>query len=992
MSEHRAGYDGTRAGGSRVARTIRLLAAPIVLAWLAIAALTNVFVPQLEVVGAARSVAMNAPDSPSISAMRHIGQVFHQYDSDSAAMVVLEGQKPLGADAHTFYDALVKKMSRDTKHVEHIQDFWGDPLTAGGSQSKDGKSALVQVYLRGNQGEALSNESVDAIRGIVASVTPPPGVKAYVTGAAPLITDNFEVGSKGTAMVTLITFAVIAAMLLIVYRSLATMLILIVTVLVELTAARGVVAALANSGVIGLSTYSTNLLTLLAIAAGTDYAIFIVGRYHEARNKGLDREAAYHDMFAGTVHVIVGSGLTITGAVACLTFTRLPYFQTLGIPAALGVVVTLAAALTLGPAVLTIASRFGLLEPTRGHRARGWQRIGTVIVRWPGPVLVVSLAIALVGLLALPGYKTSYDARPMLPASAPANVGYTAAERHFSEARLNPELLMIESDHDLRTPADLLILERVAKAVLHTSGIALVQSITRPLGTPITHSSIPFQISAQSASQIMNLGYQQDRAKDLLKQANDLSNTIDILKQQVALQQASADATHQQTLAFHDTAATVNELRDNIANFDDTFRPLRNYFYWEPHCFDIPICAALRSLYDAIDGVSVLSDEFSSITASLDKLDALQPKLVALLPPQIAIQQRNRDLTLSNYATTAGTDVQSQEALKNSTALGKAFDDAKNDDSFYLGPEAFDNPDFKRGLKLFLSPDGHAAEMIITHQGTPASPQGISHIDAIKNAAFDAVKATPLADAKMYVAGTAATYKDIQDGTKYDLVIAAMAALSLILLIMVFITRSLVAAFVIVGTVTLSLGASFGLSVLMWQYILGVPLYWIVLPLAVILLLAVGADYNLLLISRFKEEIGAGLKTGTIRAMAGTGGVVTAAGLVFAATMSSFIVSDLRVLGQIGTTIGLGLLFDTLIVRSFMMPSIATLLGRWFWWPLNVRPRPASQMLRPYGPRIAVRELLEREPAETEGSDTDPIPVLSGGPDGLSRSGARESR
>ena len=65
---------------------------------------------------------------------------------------------------------------------------------------------------------------------------------------------------------------------------------------------------------------------------------------------------------------------------------------------------------------------------------------------------------------------------------------------------------------------------------------------------------------------------------------------------------------------------------------------------------------------------------------------------------------------------------------------------------------------------------------------------------------------------------------------------------------MVFITRSLVAALVIVGTVALSLGASFGLSVLFWQYIFGFPLYWIVLPLAVILLLAVGADYNLLMI------------------------------------------------------------------------------------------------------------------------------------------------
>ena len=163
---------------------------------------------------------------------------------------------------------------------------------------------------------------------------------------------------------------------------------------------------------------------------------------------------------------------------------------------------------------------------------------------------------------------------------------------------------------------------------------------------------------------------------------------------------------------------------------------------------------------------------------------------------------------------------------------------------------------------------------------------------------------------------------------------------------MLIITRSLAAAMVIVGTVALSLGASFGLSVLVWQDILGIQLYWVVLPLAVILLLAVGSDYNLLLISRFREEIPAGLNTGIIRAMAGTGAVVTAAGLVFAFTMASFVTADLQILGQIGTTIALGLLFDTLIVRSFMTPSIAALLGRWFWWPQTVRPRPASQMLR----------------------------------------------
>jgi putative drug exporter of the RND superfamily len=157
---------------------------------------------------------------------------------------------------------------------------------------------------------------------------------------------------------------------------------------------------------------------------------------------------------------------------------------------------------------------------------------------------------------------------------------------------------------------------------------------------------------------------------------------------------------------------------------------------------------------------------------------------------------------------------------------------------------------------------------------------------------------------------------------------------------MLLLTRAVGAAAVIVGTVVLSLASAFGLSVLLWQHIVGIPLHWMVLPMSVIVLLAVGADYNLLLVSRVKEEIGAGLNTGIIRAMVGTGSVVTSAGLVFAFTMMSMAVSKLIIIGQVGTTIGLGLLFDTLVVRSLMTPSIAALLGRWFWWPQQVRQRP----------------------------------------------------
>jgi RND superfamily putative drug exporter len=257
---------------------------------------------------------------------------------------------------------------------------------------------------------------------------------------------------------------------------------------------------------------------------------------------------------------------------------------------------------------------------------------------------------------------------------------------------------------------------------------------------------------------------------------------------------------------------------------------------------------------------------------------------------------------------------------QNSAALGQAFDAANNDDSFYAPPEVFDNPDFKRRIDKFISPDGHAARFIISHRGDPATPEGIARVDPIKNATEEAIKGTPLERAKIHLGGSAAASKDMRDGSAYDLIIAAISAVTLILIIMLIITRSLVSAITIVGTVLLPLGASLGLSVL-------------------------------LLVSRFKEEIHAGIKTGTIRSMAGTGAVVTKAGLVFAATMASFIFSDLGIIGQAGTTIGLGLLFDTLIVRSFMMPSIAPLLGRWSWWPTPVRIRPTTPIRRSSGPR-----------------------------------------
>ncbi|MGE2735079.1 RND family transporter [Mycolicibacterium vaccae] len=924
-----------------IPRMIRTFALPIILVWIGVIAFLNVSVPQLEVVGESQAVSMSPDDAPSMISMKKVGELFEEGDSDSSVMIIFEGEEPLGDEAHAWYDELVERLEADTTHVQSVQDFWSDPLTAAGSQSNDGRSAYVQVKIAGSQGESLANESVKAVQQTVDSLEPPAGVRAFVTGPAALAADQHIASDRSMRLIEAATFTVIIVMLLLVYRSIITVLLTLFMVVLSLLTARGVVAFLGWHEIIGLSLFATNLLVTLAIAAATDYAIFLIGRYQEARTMGEDKESAFYTMFHGTAHVVLGSGLTIAGATFCLSFTRLPYFQTMGVPLAIGMFVVVMAGVVLMVAMISVATRFGnLLEPKRAMRIRGWRKIGAAVVRWPGPILIATIALSLVGLLTLPGYETNYNDRKYLPADLPANVGYAVADEHFDQARMNPELLMIESDHDLRNSADFLVIDKIAKALFRVEGIARVQAITRPDGKPIKHTSIPFQMSMQSTTQRLNEKYMQDRMADMLVQADEMADTIKTMEKMSSLTTQMSEITHSMVTKMEGMVVDIEDLRDSIANFDDFFRPIRNYFYWEPHCYNIPVCWAIRSVFDTLDGINVMTDDIKAILPDMKRLDTLMPQMVALMPEMIETMKTMRTMMLTMYQSQKGMQDQMAAMSEDADAMGEAFDNSMNDDSFYLPPEIFENKDFQRGLEQFLSPDGHAVRFIISHEGDPLSPEGISRIDDIKMAAKEAIKGTPLEGSKIYLGGSASVFKDMQEGNNYDLLIAGIAALALIFIIMLIITRAIVAAAVIVGTVVVSLGASFGLSVLFWQHILGQPLHWMVLAMAVIILLAVGADYNLLLVSRLKEEIHAGIGTGIIRAMGGSGSVVTAAGLVFAFTMMSMAVSELTVIGQVGTTIGLGLLFDTLVIRAFMTPSIAALLGPWFWWPQRVRTRP----------------------------------------------------
>lgn len=185
-----------------IAHLIRRCSVLVILGWLAVVVGLNLGIPSLEQVQAEHAVSQNPTDAPSFRAAERISQAFQAESSDNSspgtsgansnnpgagsgnkaavnsgdiapAMIVLEGQQPLDDAAHKYYDNLIRQFRSDTQHVQHIQDFWGDPLTRDAAQSGDGKAAFVQLSLKGKPGDTVANESVQAVAHIVAN-TPAP--------------------------------------------------------------------------------------------------------------------------------------------------------------------------------------------------------------------------------------------------------------------------------------------------------------------------------------------------------------------------------------------------------------------------------------------------------------------------------------------------------------------------------------------------------------------------------------------------------------------------------------------------------------------------------------------------------------------------------------------------------------------------------------------------------------------------------------------------
>ncbi|ORV94293.1 hypothetical protein AWC11_04035 [Mycobacterium interjectum] len=963
--------------------------------WVAIAVALPLTLPSLGEMAQKHPLSLLPGDAPSSVTARKMTEAFRESGTEDLLLVVLTNDKGLGPDDEAGYRKLVNALRQDTRDVVMVQDFVTTPPLRQVVTSADHKAWVLPVGVAGELGTPRSYAAFNRISELVKHTVAGTPLTADVTGPAATVADLTVAGNRDRLPIELAIGVLVLIVLLVVYRSLVTMLLPLLTIGLSLVIAQAVVAGYSQLTGSGVSNQSMVFLSAIMAGAGTDYAVFLISRYHDYRRSGADPDDAVKRAMNSIGKVIAASATTVGITFLLISFARMGVFQTVGASSAIGIGVAFLAAVTLLPAILVLAGPRGWVKPRRELTARFWRRSGVRIVRRPRAHLVASVLVLIILASCAGLVRYNYDDRKALRPSAPSSVGYAALERHFNVNQSIPEYILVQSPRDLRTPQALADLEQMATRVSQLPNVAAVSGITRPTGSVPEQFRATYQAGAIGTMLAGGSNLINDHTGDLnrlVDGAGTLANSLREVRGQVTQLATSVQdlenafsATKNQysgdTLVKEvDLAAQLVDHVNALSNaMGWNFSAAKNMFAWmgpvltalqgNPVCDADPSCSATRGTFEQLTGARDQADldaindlahqlqeyqDKRALKASTERLRVALTKLTNVLHSMGIDQPGGLQANLNSLQTGADRFAGGSRQVADAVAqlvnqvkqLGAGLSESaafllslKQDAAqpamagFNIPSQLLHLKEFQQAAKAFISPDGHSVRYLVQTKLNPFSTEAMDQVNAISATARGAQPNTTLSDATVSMAGYTVGLKDTRDYYQHDIRFIIAVTLLVVLLTLIALLRAIVAPLYLVASVVISFLSAVGIGVVVFQFLLGQQLHWSVPPLAFVVLVAVGADYNMLLVSRMRDESPRSVRYGIIRTLGSTGGVITAAGLIFAASMGGLLFSTIGTVVQGGFVIGVGILLDTFLVRTITVPAVAALVGRANWWP-----------------------------------------------------------
>jgi RND superfamily putative drug exporter len=873
----------------------------VVAGWLLAALVMFLVSPNLTRLAAEGQARLLPSDAESVRAKAIIREVWPDQWYESVLVAALHRPEGLTEADKDYARALARRLEQPERPepVLRVVGPDSDPHVAERLVSPDATMQLLLIPLRTSFVAPVTHEAVSKIVQSASALPRPEGLELLWSGDAVVGKDYMHDVQTSLDRAAIATVFLLLGVLLIVYRSPLLAAVPLITIGVGLAIARGVLGWLARAGW-EVSPLVELFLVVILFGCGTDFCLFLSWRFGEHWNP-TNPAAAMRQTLRSAFEPIVTSAGTVIVGLSLMGTTRFKLFSSTGPSVALGLGLTLLACLTLTPSLLILLARFRprafawLTRPSTGI----WDDVGRFVLArpvlcWLGTVIAM-LPFAFIGTQT----RILQDLLSEMPRQTQAVQTFRQIAGKFGPGTVAPLSLVIRSGKDLGSSEGLALLDDLSRLLSRQRRLTEVRSATQPLG-----SSEPLE-PARLASRLkaVNEGFEsmsegaKNLSEGLVKGAARLQTALQIRRftgvdltgspaeagQSLlkGLAQASGAMLGQRAAASNPPAQPADPPPDSTARGPDA-KPVD------------PREQMLQDLLKAADGAKQIAQG----------AEKAQDEVAGILNDPVG--RRALDRLLITPATVR------------------------------------ENPELRESFSAYLSPDGKVARIDLVQADRFFSTEAMDQVRAIRERVGDFLAEQDDFPIEGFaVTGANAESADVWAVTQRDQIQTWIVVPLGVFLILLLALRDVWACLNLVGTMLLTYLFALGVTHLVFVTWLGAEgLDWKVPLFLFVLLVAVGVDYNIFLMSRLQREARAlGLRTGIRRAVAQTGGLITSAAAITASSFASFMTSPLASLRQLGFALVVGITVDAVLVRPILVPCGHWLIyrGREQWRRLRAR-------------------------------------------------------
>ncbi len=880
----------------------------VIVAWLLLAAGVGVAAPSLTQLAAEGQANLLPKDAESVRVNAIVARAWPEQSYQSTAVVALKRPEGLTPADEEFARRLATVYAHAGRPADVLRVLGpqSPPDVARRLVSHDRKMQLIVFALSGSFVSPATHRAVAWLQTQAAALDHecPIGLQVLWTGDAIIGRDYMDDVQESLNRAAVATVALLLVVLLIVYRSLLIALVPLATIGVSLVVARGVLAWLTLAGW-EVSPLVELFLVVVLFGSGTDFCLFLAWRFGE-HFSAEDPESAMEATLRSSTRALLTSAATVIAGLSLMGTTRFKLFSSTGPSVALGLALTLAASLTLTPALLVLLARHrprsfaGLSR----HTGAFWDRLATHVLRRPLLVWLATLAVMVPP--AVLGLRTVYlqDTLTEMPADTASVQALRQVAREFGLGFLTPLTVVLETQSpgdNLKESEGLALIDDASRFLSQNRRLHEVRSATQPLGSTALFD--PARISARLGA--VDEGF--DKMADGATQLHDgLIQGVAKIRLAIMLESAIKGRLGQPQTP-PGAAAPVPAPASGSSTAHRLVSTVEG------------TATHLDSVRDRVDNAGT-----SAVAAAVTPAPANN---AAPDPRQTLIQE------LAHAAAGAGQIAEgARRAVQEVAEILQDPVGRHTLDRLLITPRTVrEHPDLVKSFAAYISHDGHRARIDVIQGERMSSEAAMDQVVDLRRRLGEYLAESRGVKVKAGFTGGNADSADIRALTRSDQHKTWLIVPAGVFLILLIALRDPWACLNLVATMILTYAFALGITHAVFVNALGDEgLDWKVPYFLFVLLVAVGVDYNVFLMTRLHEEARLnGLHEGIKKAVAATGGLITSAAAITACSFASLLLSPLGSLRQLGFALVVGVTVDALLVRPVLVPCGHWLMKGW---------------------------------------------------------------